>query len=131
MSTFENKREHWKFWLSYSMTGGNTVCTQHCAWRCQCNSATLRPQQGSESNALWNNFSPPYLRDHHFDVSFRLIPLRYIYFRPRNRLLLDCGWIIYKLYQNTNLNVEYKKSNEMKNVQHKIAKLNFGGYLTP
>jgi hypothetical protein len=42
--------------------------------------------------------------------------------------------------QNTNLNTEYKlewtygeykKSNEMKNVQHRITKLNFGGYLTP
>jgi hypothetical protein len=29
------------------------------------------------------------------------------------------------------LNGEYKKSKEMKNVQHKITKLNFGGYLTP
>ena len=37
----------------------------------------------------------------------------------------------YKLEQNTNLNGEYKKSKEMKNVQHKITKLNFGRYLTP
>jgi hypothetical protein len=29
------------------------------------------------------------------------------------------------------MNGEYKKSKEMKNVQHKITKLNFGGYLTP
>jgi hypothetical protein len=33
--------------------------------------------------------------------------------------------------RNANLNGEYKKSKEMKNVQHKITKLNFGGYLTP
>ena len=42
----------------------------------------------------------------------------------------------YKLEQNTNLNVEYKlewriQKVQHKNVQHKITKLNFGGYLTP
>ena len=29
------------------------------------------------------------------------------------------------------LNIECKTSNKMKHVQHKITKLNFGGYLTP